>query len=54
MAAFNNKTAKQILAFDIEHYFNELELQRHITPSRGNGLKSIVAKIKTIANANNV
>jgi len=51
LAAFNHKTAEQILAFDIENFFNELDLQRHITPSRGNGLKSIVAKIQAIASA---
>lgn len=51
MAVFNNKTPKDILAVDIDEYFKQLDLERHITPSRGNGLKAIVAKIQAIANS---
>lgn len=51
MAAFNNKTAKQILDFDINGYFSELDLERHITATRGNGLRAIVTKIQAIAKA---
>jgi len=51
MAAYNDKTAEQIAAFDIEKYFTELDLEQHISPTRGNGLKAIVTKIQTIANA---
>lgn len=49
MAAFSNKTPDDILAFDIENYFLELDLERHLSPTRGNGLKSIVARIQAIA-----
>lgn len=51
MAVFNNKTPKDILAVDIDEYLKQLDLERHITPSRGNGLKAIVAKIQAIANS---
>jgi cysteine desulfuration protein SufE len=51
MAAFNNKTAEQILDFDIDGYFTELDLERHITSTRGNGLRAIVMKIQAIAKA---
>lgn len=51
MAAFNNKTAEDILAFDIAAYFEKLDLHRHLSPTRGNGLKAIVAKIQAIAKA---
>ena len=51
LAVFNHKTASDILAVDIDSYFKQLDLERHITPSRGNGLKAIVAKIQAIANA---
>ncbi|TDF42017.1 SufE family protein [Alteromonadaceae bacterium M269] len=51
MAAFNNKTPANILAFDIDNYFKELDLERHISPTRGNGLRAIVAKITAIAKA---
>ncbi|PKH00913.1 SufE family protein [Paraglaciecola sp. MB-3u-78] len=49
MAVFNDKTKDHILDFDINGYFKELDLERHITPTRGNGLHAIVAKIQTLA-----
>lgn len=49
LAAYQGKSADDILAFDIESYFNKLGLQSHLSPSRGNGLLSIVEKIKSIA-----
>ena len=45
LMALNHKTAEQILAFDIDGYFEELGLLQHLSPSRGNGLKAIVNKI---------
>jgi len=51
MAVFNDKTSTQILAFDIDGYFKKLDLERHITPARGNGLRSIVLKVRAIAKA---
>ncbi|MEL7400355.1 MAG: SufE family protein [Pseudomonadota bacterium] len=51
MAAFNRKTPQQILAFDIDGYFADLDLENHLSPTRGNGLRSIVARIKAIAEA---
>lgn len=51
MSAFYGKTAANVLAFDIDHYFSELDLERHLSPTRGNGLKAIVAKIQAIAKA---
>ncbi|MFS1703112.1 SufE family protein [Aestuariibacter sp. GS-14] len=49
MAAYNDKTPQQILDFDIDGYFEALDLERHISPTRGNGLRSIVGKIQTLA-----
>lgn len=49
MAAYHDKTPEQILAFDIGHYFNQLDLENHITPTRGNGLRAIVGKIQQLA-----
>lgn len=51
MAAFDRKTPAQILAFDINDYFSELDLERHLSPTRGNGLKAIVMRIQAIAKA---
>lgn len=49
MAAYNNKTPAQILEFDIELFFTELNLLKHLSPTRGNGLRSMIARIKKIA-----
>ncbi|MBE1300737.1 MAG: SufE family protein [Alteromonadaceae bacterium] len=51
LAAFNEKSPSDILDFDIDGYFQALDLERHISPTRGNGLRAIVAKIKGIAQA---
>lgn len=50
MAAYNGKSSEDILAFDIEGYFEQLDLIKHLSPTRGNGLKAMVEKIKFIAN----
>ncbi len=51
LAAFNGKTPREILNFDINNYFQALDLERHLSPTRGNGLRAIVAKIRAIAEA---
>ncbi|WP_032081740.1 cysteine desulfurase sulfur acceptor subunit CsdE [Vibrio fluvialis] len=48
MAAFDGKTAAEIQAFDINHYFDQLGLIAHLSPSRGNGLRAIVEQIQTM------
>ncbi len=49
LAALNGKPPAQILSFDIRQYFDQLQLIRHLSPSRGNGLKAIVERIRQIA-----
>jgi cysteine desulfuration protein SufE len=49
LAAFNGKTPKAILDFQVDDYFGQLDLVRHLSPTRGNGLKAMVKKIKDIA-----
>ncbi|MCH7349071.1 SufE family protein [Aeromonas sp. MR7] len=46
LAALNHKTAEAILAFDMDGYFTELGLEKHLSPSRGNGLRAIVLAIR--------
>jgi cysteine desulfuration protein SufE len=53
LAAYNNKTPQQVLDFDIDAYFGDLDLLRHLSPTRGNGLRAMVARIKDIALAAN-
>lgn len=49
LAAFNGKTPADIRGFDIEAYFDQLGLLRHLSPTRGNGLRAMVEKIKGFA-----
>jgi SufS family cysteine desulfurase len=51
LAAFQNKTSLQIINFDDNAYFKKLGLAQHLSPSRSNGVKAIIKKIKTIAGA---
>lgn len=46
LAAFNGKTPGEILAFDIDAYFAELDLLHHLSSTRGNGLKAMVKRIR--------
>jgi cysteine desulfuration protein SufE len=49
LAAYNNKSPEEILAFDIDGYFERLDLLGHLSPTRGNGLRAMVARIRDIA-----
>lgn len=49
LAAFDDSPPRQILDFDIEGLFDELDLIGHLSPTRGNGLRAMVAKIRDIA-----
>ena len=46
LAAYQGKTPADVGAFDIEALFDELDLFRHLSPTRGNGLRSMVARIR--------
>ncbi|EED31645.1 SufE protein probably involved in Fe-S center assembly [gamma proteobacterium NOR5-3] len=46
LAALNNKSPSDVLAFDINAYFEELGLMRHLSATRGNGLLAMVARIR--------
>jgi len=49
LAAYNGKTAEEVLAFDIEQYFQQLDLLRHLSQTRGNGLRAMVGRIRAMA-----
>lgn len=49
MAAYNGKTPAEIRAFDIQGYFQNIDLMRHLSPTRGSGLQAMVARIQTLA-----
>lgn len=51
LAAFDGRTPDAILAYDIDGLFKELDLMRHLSPTRGNGLAALVRRIREIATA---
>lgn len=53
LAAFNGKTPEEILAFDIDAYFTQLDLLQHLSSTRGNGLKAMVRRIQDRASQTN-
>ena len=48
---YNNKSADEIKKIDVAKIFAKLGLEENLTPSRRNGMMSMVAKIKEYANA---
>ncbi|MGY3859813.1 SufE family protein [Aeromonas intestinalis] len=49
LAALNHQSAETIQTFDMDSYFAELGLEKHLSPSRGNGLRAIVQGIVALA-----
>ena len=51
IALYSGKTAEEIEAIDAETVFARLELGSHLTAQRSNGLRSMMARIKSDARA---
>jgi cysteine desulfuration protein SufE len=49
LTMLNAKTAAEILATDIESLFDKLDLIRHVSPTRGNGLRAMIDLVKKVA-----
>jgi cysteine desulfurase/selenocysteine lyase len=48
-AAYHGRTAAEILRYDIQAVFRQLNLQQHISPQRRNGLRGMVERIQLLA-----
>ena len=46
---YSDRTPRQIIAFDINSLFEQLDLRQHLSRSRSNGLNSMVQRIKALA-----
>lgn len=51
LVALNAREPRDLLTVDIDELFERLDLFRHISPTRGNGLRAMIAKIRDIAAA---
>jgi cysteine desulfuration protein SufE len=49
LVALNGKSPRDLLATDIDELFEQLDLFRHISPTRGNGLRAMVGRIRDVA-----
>lgn len=49
LAALNGRSREEIAAFDVEAYFAKLDLISHLSPTRGNGLRAMVQRVKSLA-----
>jgi cysteine desulfuration protein SufE len=49
LSAYNNKMPDEILAFDIDTFFAQIDLVKHLSPTRGNGLTAMLKKIQQTA-----
>jgi cysteine desulfuration protein SufE len=49
LAAYQGLTPQALLDVDIEGYFARLDLLSHLSPTRGNGLRAMVARIREFA-----
>ncbi len=49
MAALNGKPAEEVASYDMNALFSRLDLIRHLSPTRGNGLRAMVSRIQEAA-----
>lgn len=45
----SGRTAREVLAVDIERVFEQLELRKHLSRSRSNGLHSMIKRLRAMA-----
>jgi len=50
LATYDGRSPNEIVAFNIENLFDELDLMNHLTATRGNGLRALVKRINDSAN----
>lgn len=53
LAAYNGKAPSAILDYDIDSYFEKIGLVKHLSPTRGNGLRAMVKTIRDKASSIN-
>lgn len=51
LTALNRRSPEQIAAVDMDAFFQDIDLFDHLSPTRGNGLRAMVARIKQEAAA---
>ena len=49
LAVYQGKTPQEILDYDIEDFFDQIQLRQHLSSGRGNGLREMVKRVKSLA-----
>ena len=49
LSAVNGRTPEEIRGVDFDGLFAKLDLLRHLSPARGNGVRAMVARVRTAA-----
>lgn len=49
ISLYQNLPAAEILALDVRHWFGELALMQHLTPTRSQGLEAMIRSIRHTA-----
>lgn len=49
LAVYHNKSPREILDYDIEEFFEQIQLRQHLSSGRGNGLREMVKRVKALA-----
>ena len=49
LATLNARSPVEIVDMDVEAVFNEMDLMRHISPTRGNGLRAMLERMKNMS-----
>ena len=49
LTVYSERSPQEILSFGIKDFFDELDLLKHLSPIRGNGLRALIQKIRSVA-----
>ncbi len=49
LAAYDGQPRTAVAEYDIESLFADLDLLKHLSPTRGNGLKAMIGRIRELA-----
>lgn len=49
LAVYQGKSPQEILDYDIEDFFDQIQLRQHLSSGRGNGLREMVKRVKALA-----
>lgn len=49
LLVYADHSPQEILSFGIKTFFDEIDLLKHLSPIRGNGLRALIQKIRSVA-----